>query len=27
MLAIKWMNKVRTRISWKIFLIFVSIIL
>ncbi|HFK1034589.1 TPA: hypothetical protein ACGXKQ_002225, partial [Listeria monocytogenes] len=25
MLAIKWMNKVRTRISWKIFLIFVSI--
>ncbi|HFK0586365.1 TPA: hypothetical protein ACGXN7_002697, partial [Listeria monocytogenes] len=26
MLAIKWMNKVRTRISWKIFLIFVSII-
>ncbi|EQC0608295.1 hypothetical protein D5012_001894, partial [Listeria monocytogenes] len=23
MLAIKWMNKVRTRISWKIFLIFV----
>ncbi|MBC1251579.1 HAMP domain-containing histidine kinase [Listeria welshimeri] len=27
MLAIKWMNKVKNKISWKIFLVFVSIIL